>query len=110
MSLGAIYRNEEIDPIILQPLAFVGASSGHGILFSRYHLFHRYHVDRQKSIRVLENFLEKKEQKVEEEAQWLREVKADCVLSDAAFLALYVVLQRIYASELRVLTVVKSCG
>ena len=49
---------------------------------------HRYHVDRQKSIRVLESFLSKKEQKVGEEAQWLREIKADCVLSDAAFLAL----------------------
>jgi hypothetical protein len=48
----------------------------------------RYHVDRWKSIRVLESFLSKKEQKVREEAQWLREIKADCVLSDAAFLAL----------------------
>ncbi|KAH8987123.1 hypothetical protein EDB86DRAFT_2952111 [Lactarius hatsudake] len=67
IALGAVYRNAEIDPVILQPLA--------------------YHVDRQKSIDVLENFLEKKEQKVEEEAQWLREIKADCVLSDAAFLA-----------------------
>lgn len=70
IALGAVYRNAEIDPVILQPLA--------------------YHVDRQKSIDVLENFLEKKEQKVEEEAQWLREIKADCVLSDAAFLALCV--------------------
>jgi hypothetical protein len=50
---------------------------------------HRYHVDRQKSIHVLESFLRKKEQKVEEEAQWLRDINADCVLSDAAFLALY---------------------
>ncbi|KAH9957447.1 hypothetical protein BC827DRAFT_1225936 [Russula dissimulans] len=65
--LGAIYRNAEIDPVILQPLA--------------------YHVDRQKSLRVLESFLDKKGQKVEEEAQWLREINANCVLSDAAFLA-----------------------
>jgi hypothetical protein len=48
----------------------------------------RYQVDRQKSIRVLESFLSRKEQKVEAEVQWLREIKAGCVLSDAAFLAL----------------------
>ncbi|KAF8270545.1 hypothetical protein EI94DRAFT_1777831 [Lactarius quietus] len=67
IALGAIYRNAEIDPVILQPLA--------------------YHVDRQKSIHVLKRFLDKKEQKVKEESQWLRDIKADCVLSDAAFLA-----------------------
>ncbi|KAI0303566.1 hypothetical protein B0F90DRAFT_1809352 [Multifurca ochricompacta] len=67
IALGAIYRNAEIDPVILQPLA--------------------YHVDRQKSIHVLESFLMKKEKKIEEEAQWLRDIKVDCVLSDAAFLA-----------------------
>jgi hypothetical protein len=50
----------------------------------------RYYVDRQKSIRVLESFLSKKEQKIEEEARWLQEIKADCLLSDAAFLGLCV--------------------
>lgn len=50
----------------------------------------RYQVDRPKSVHALESFLSKKEQKVEEETQWLREIKADCVLSDAAFLALCV--------------------
>jgi hypothetical protein len=88
IALGAIYRSAEIDPVILQPLAYVVPQ------FSRVYISWtsdapRYHVDRQKSIHVLESFLRKKEQKVEEEAQWLREIKADCVLSDAAFLALY---------------------
>ena len=90
IALGAIYRNAEIDPVILQPLAFV-ASQRIPFPFSWVSSVYRYHVDRQKSIHILERFLEKKEQKVYEEAQWLREIKADCVLSDAAFLALYVV-------------------
>ena len=34
--------------------------------------------------------MSKKVQKVEEEAQWLQEIGVDCVLSDAAFLALCV--------------------
>ncbi|KAI0264345.1 hypothetical protein BC834DRAFT_882547 [Gloeopeniophorella convolvens] len=67
VALGALYRNADIDPVILQPLA--------------------YRVDRQKSIDVLQSFLNKKEQKLEEEIRWLQEIKADCVLSDAAFLA-----------------------
>ena len=90
IALGAIYRKAEIDPVILQPLAFV-ALHRIPIPFSWVSSVYRYHVDRQKSIHILERFLEKKEQKVYEEAQWLREIKADCVLSDAAFLALYVV-------------------
>lgn len=46
----------------------------------------RYRVDRQKSVDVLKAFLEKKDVKLEEERRWLTEIKADCVLSDAAFL------------------------
>ncbi|KAJ7873157.1 hypothetical protein B0H13DRAFT_2058643 [Mycena leptocephala] len=57
--LGAVYRNANIDPVIVQPLA--------------------YRVDRQRSVAVLKSFLEKKD------VAWLREIHADCVLSDAAF-------------------------
>ncbi|KAF9787482.1 hypothetical protein BJ322DRAFT_1099555 [Thelephora terrestris] len=64
--IGAIYRYAEIDPIIAQPLA--------------------YRVDRQKSIDVLSSFLEKKDSKVAAEVEWLKLIKADCVLSDSAFL------------------------
>ncbi|KAM5537184.1 hypothetical protein V8D89_009117 [Ganoderma adspersum] len=63
---GALYRNANIDPVIVQPLA--------------------YRVDRRKSVEVLENFLAKKDLKVADESQWLRAIHADCVLSDAAFL------------------------
>ncbi|KAH9902735.1 hypothetical protein C8Q73DRAFT_750066 [Cubamyces lactineus] len=66
VALGALYRNANIDPVIVQPLA--------------------YRVDRRKSVEVLEKFLLEKDLKVAEESQWLRSVKADCVLSDAAFL------------------------
>ncbi|KAI0067259.1 hypothetical protein BV25DRAFT_1877100 [Artomyces pyxidatus] len=67
LALGARYRYADIDPVILQPLA--------------------YRVDRQKSIDVLERFLDQKDQKIAQEARWLEEIHADCVLSDAAFLA-----------------------
>lgn len=43
-------------------------------------------MDREKSRHVLEDFLEQKPAKLEEEARFLRDVEADCVLSDAAFL------------------------
>ncbi|KAI0360209.1 hypothetical protein OH77DRAFT_911072 [Trametes cingulata] len=66
VALGALYRNANIDPVIVQPLA--------------------YRVDRRKSVEVLEKFLLEKDLKVAEESQWLRSIKADCVLSDAAFL------------------------
>ncbi|EKM58428.1 uncharacterized protein PHACADRAFT_117373, partial [Phanerochaete carnosa HHB-10118-sp] len=66
IALGALYRNADIDPVIVQPLA--------------------YRVDRVKSIEVLKDFLEKTPQKIKNEANWLRVVGADCVLSDAAFL------------------------
>ncbi|KAI0368796.1 hypothetical protein BV20DRAFT_998169 [Pilatotrama ljubarskyi] len=62
----ALYRNANIDPVIVQPLA--------------------YRVDRQKSVEVLDKFLLEKDLKVAEESQWLRSIRADCVLSDAAFL------------------------
>ena len=91
IALGATYRNAEIDPVILQPLAFVAY---HNTKLFPYVLWiyvvPRYYVDRQKSIHVLESFLSKKEQKIEEEARWLQEIKADCLLSDAAFLGLCV--------------------
>ncbi|KAI0663898.1 hypothetical protein C8Q70DRAFT_906830 [Cubamyces menziesii] len=66
VALGASYRNANIDPVIVQPLA--------------------YRVDRRQSVEVLEKFLLEKDLKVAEESQWLRSIKADCVLSDAAFL------------------------
>ncbi|KAJ7036295.1 hypothetical protein C8F04DRAFT_483711 [Mycena alexandri] len=65
--LGAHYRNANIDPVIVQPLA--------------------YRVDRQRSVAVLRSFLEKKDAILQAEVEWLREIiHADCVLSDAAFL------------------------
>lgn len=45
-----------------------------------------YRVDRQKSIDVLKSFLDKKETLLDRECRWLLSVKADSVLSDAAFL------------------------
>ena len=52
-------------------------------------MFTRYRVDRRKSVEVLENFLAKKDAKVADESQWLKAIRADCVLSDAAFLGWY---------------------
>ncbi|KAK6984219.1 hypothetical protein R3P38DRAFT_2662491 [Favolaschia claudopus] len=66
ISLGAHYRNANIDPVIVQPLA--------------------YRVDRQQSLAVLKSFLDKKNAILEIEIQWLTEIQADCVLSDAAFI------------------------
>ncbi|CAL1716937.1 unnamed protein product [Somion occarium] len=66
IALGAYYRNANIDPVIVQPLA--------------------YRVDRQQSVEVLRAFLEDKDEKILDEEQWLRAINADCVLSDAAFL------------------------
>ncbi|KAH8117962.1 hypothetical protein DFH11DRAFT_1839473 [Phellopilus nigrolimitatus] len=67
VSYGALYRYAEIDPVIVQPLA--------------------YHVDRRKSVDVLKKFLYQEERKIDEELAWLEENEVDCVLSDAAFLA-----------------------
>ncbi|EIN10048.1 hypothetical protein PUNSTDRAFT_102022 [Punctularia strigosozonata HHB-11173 SS5] len=63
---GATYRYADIDPVVVQPLA--------------------YRVDRRKSVDVLKSFLAKKDAKLEEEIEFLKDVEADCVLSDAAFL------------------------
>ncbi|KAF8176690.1 hypothetical protein K438DRAFT_1607216 [Mycena galopus ATCC 62051] len=63
--LGAQYRNANIDPVIVQPLA--------------------YRVDRQQSVAVLKSFLDNKDAILQVEVDWLKEIKADCVLSDAAF-------------------------
>ena len=52
-------------------------------------ILNRYRVDRRKSVEVLENFLAKKDVKVADESQWLKVIRADCVLSDAAFLGWY---------------------
>ena len=49
-------------------------------------LLYSYRVDRVKSVKVLRNFLNKKDILLEAEHCWLLEIKADCVLSDAAFL------------------------
>ncbi|KAJ7193928.1 hypothetical protein GGX14DRAFT_587329, partial [Mycena pura] len=64
--LGAVYRNANIDPVIVQPLA--------------------YRVDRQRSVAVLNSFLDGKDEILDVETKWLREIHADCVLSDAAFI------------------------
>ncbi|KAF9000646.1 hypothetical protein BDQ17DRAFT_1205065, partial [Cyathus striatus] len=64
---GAVYRYAEIDPVIVQPLA--------------------YRVDRRKSVEVLTAFLAKKDALLERECQWLLHINATAVLSDAAFLA-----------------------
>ncbi|KLO17436.1 hypothetical protein SCHPADRAFT_821499 [Schizopora paradoxa] len=64
---GALYRRANIDPVIVQPVA--------------------YHVDRQKSVEVLKSFISEEDRVVAEEVQWLRENRVNCVLSDAAYLA-----------------------
>lgn len=66
IACGALYRYADIDPVIVQPLA--------------------YRVDRQKSVQVLEEFLAKKDAMLDRERAWLTDIGANCVLSDAAFL------------------------
>ncbi|KAI5823206.1 hypothetical protein K523DRAFT_344632 [Schizophyllum commune Tattone D] len=46
----------------------------------------RYQVDRRKSVEVLKAFLQRKDILLETEASWLREICAQGILSDAAFL------------------------
>jgi len=67
---GATYRYAEVDPVIVQPVA--------------------YAVDRRQSLKVLNDFLAMREQKLAGEAQWLMDNHINCVLSDAVFLAWYV--------------------
>ncbi|GAA6014112.1 hypothetical protein JCM11491_004108 [Sporobolomyces phaffii] len=62
----AEYRNRNVDAGIVQPKA--------------------YDVDRQKTLRVLEAFLDQRQQTLDEEITWLREQRIDAVLSDATFL------------------------
>ncbi|KAF7289592.1 hypothetical protein HMN09_01321200 [Mycena chlorophos] len=65
IAVGAKYRNANIDPVIVQPLA--------------------YRVDRERSVATLRAFLHGKDRIMEAETRWLREIGANCVLSDAAF-------------------------
>ncbi|KAJ7240793.1 hypothetical protein C8J57DRAFT_1370706 [Mycena rebaudengoi] len=66
IALGAVYRYANIDPVIVQPLA--------------------YRVDRQQSVAVLKSFLKAKDAILETERHWLSAIGADCVLSDYAFI------------------------
>ncbi|KAH7106291.1 hypothetical protein BKA62DRAFT_612214 [Auriculariales sp. MPI-PUGE-AT-0066] len=66
INAGAQYRNADIDPIIVQPLA--------------------YRIDRTKSVKILESFLKRKHQKVKTESDWLTANAIDCVITDAACL------------------------
>ncbi|KAJ7111999.1 hypothetical protein C8R44DRAFT_799100 [Mycena epipterygia] len=66
VALGAVYRNANIDPVIVQPLA--------------------YRVDRQQSVAVLKSFLDAKDVILQAERSWLGEIHANCVLSDSAFI------------------------
>ncbi|KIY64423.1 hypothetical protein CYLTODRAFT_401903 [Cylindrobasidium torrendii FP15055 ss-10] len=66
IALGAHYRRAEIDPVVVQPLA--------------------YRVDRRESVNVLKNFLSRKEDLLSNEVEFLQGIGARCVLSDAAFL------------------------
>ncbi|KIK80291.1 hypothetical protein PAXRUDRAFT_833609 [Paxillus rubicundulus Ve08.2h10] len=66
ISVGVTYRYAEIDPVIIQPVA--------------------YRVDRQRSIHALRSFLSKKDIVVQQEKRWLLSIGADCILTDAAFL------------------------
>ncbi|KAG9086380.1 hypothetical protein FRC06_003118, partial [Ceratobasidium sp. 370] len=61
------YRFAEIDPVVVQPLA--------------------YRVDRDRSVQVLERFLRQRDAKIAQELEWLRDTGVTCVLSDSAFLA-----------------------
>ncbi|RIA82534.1 hypothetical protein C1645_788192 [Glomus cerebriforme] len=66
IDLGAKYRNAPIDAGVKQPRA--------------------YTVDRQETINDLIKFLDNKPIMLEKEVKWLKDVKADIVLSDAPFL------------------------
>ncbi|GBB95817.1 hypothetical protein RclHR1_02620008 [Rhizophagus clarus] len=66
IDLGAKYRNAPIDAGVKQPRA--------------------YTVDRQETIDDLIKFLDNKPIMLKKEIQWLKDVKADIVLSDAPFL------------------------
>jgi L-arabinokinase len=63
---GALYRHAEIDAGIVQPKA--------------------YDVARRKTVDGLRAFLDKREEKIQEEVAFLKESKVDAVLVDAPFL------------------------
>ncbi|KAI8148298.1 hypothetical protein BJV82DRAFT_531195 [Fennellomyces sp. T-0311] len=66
IQLGAIYRQAAIDAGVVQPLA--------------------YTVDRDQTISNLKSFLERRPETLVSEVEWLKQVKADCVVCDAPFL------------------------
>jgi len=63
---GAQYRHAEIDAGIVQPKA--------------------YDVARRQTVDGLRAFLAKREARLQQEAEWLKSIKADAVLVDAPFL------------------------
>ncbi|KAF8174465.1 hypothetical protein K438DRAFT_1848979 [Mycena galopus ATCC 62051] len=63
--LGAQYRNANIDPVIVQPLA--------------------YRVDRQQSVAALKSFLDNKDTILQVVVDWLKEIKVDCHQAHAHF-------------------------
>jgi hypothetical protein len=66
IQLGAMYRHADIDAGVVQPLP--------------------YTVDRDQTIKNLTTFLERRPATLIKEMEWLKEVKADCVICDAPFL------------------------
>ncbi|KAF9103532.1 hypothetical protein BGX29_003231 [Mortierella sp. GBA35] len=66
IALGAVYRNARVDAGVVQPLA--------------------YSVDRQSTIEGVKLFLARREDMLQFEVNWLRQVGAHCVLADAPFL------------------------
>ncbi|ORX53520.1 hypothetical protein DM01DRAFT_1336059 [Hesseltinella vesiculosa] len=66
IEVGAIYRQADIDAGVVQPLA--------------------YTVDRQQTIDNLKQFIQRRPQTLRKEIEWLKQVKADCVVCDAPFL------------------------
>ena len=55
-------------------------------------------VDRKRSLEVLRDFIGNRDQKLAEEATWMRDERIDCVLSDAVFLAWCVTLPLLMVS------------
>lgn len=66
IKLGAIYRHADIDAGVVQPLP--------------------YTVDRDRTIKNLRSFLDRRPQTIQSEVEWLKAVNADCVICDAPFL------------------------
>ncbi|KAI9310176.1 hypothetical protein BX666DRAFT_1882631 [Dichotomocladium elegans] len=66
IQLGAKYRQADIDAGVVQPLA--------------------YTVDRLQTITNLRLFLQRRQETLDAEIAWLKDVRADCVVCDAPFL------------------------